>query len=195
MSLRQQLLKKFYPALLWLTGAANKNNRFIEHSPQNPPLSFYELTATTINAQPFAFSTLKGKKVLLVNTASDCGYTAQYAELQQLYAQFGEKLTIIGVPSNEFKEQEKGTATDIENFCKRNYGVTFILLEKSIVKNGAEQHPVYQWLTDPQKNGWNTQEPVWNFSKYLVDEQGRLTHYMDPSVSPLDTRVVNAITN
>ncbi len=88
MSLRQQLLKKFYPALLWLTGAANKNNRFIEHSPQNPPLSFYELTATTINGQPFAFSTLKGKKVLLVNTASDCGYTAQYAELQQLYQQF-----------------------------------------------------------------------------------------------------------
>ena len=195
MSLRQQLLKKFYPALLWLTGAANKNNRFIEHRPQDPPLSFYELTATTINGQPFAFSTLKGKKVLLVNTASDCGYTAQYAELQQLYAQFGDKLTIIGVPSNEFKEQEKGTATDIENFCKRNYGVTFILLEKSRVKKGVEQHSVYQWLTDPQKNGWNTQGPVWNFSKYLVDEQGRLTHYMDPSVSPLDTRVVNAISH
>lgn len=116
MSIRQQLLKTFYPALLWLTGAANKNNRFIVQSPQQPPVSFYTLTATTINGQPFDFSTLKGKKVLLVNTASDCGYTAQYAELQQLHARFGDKLMIVGIPSNEFKQQEQGTDTEIENF-------------------------------------------------------------------------------
>jgi glutathione peroxidase len=195
MSIRQQLLKTFYPALLWLTGAANKNNRFIVQSPQQPPVSFYTLTATTINGQPFDFSTLKGKKVLLVNTASDCGYTAQYEELQQLFARFGDKLMIVGIPSNEFKQQEQGTDTEIENFCKRNYGVTFVLLQKSIVKKTSGQSPVYQWLTDPQKNGWNKQEPVWNFSKYLIDEQGRLTHYMDPSVSPLDNRVVDAITH
>lgn len=189
MSIRQQLLKSFYPALLWLTGVSNKNNRFIAHAPQDPPVSFYTLTATTLNGQPWAAADCKGKKILLVNTASDCGYTAQYAELQQLFATYGNQLTIIGIPSNEFKKQEQGSATEIENFCKRNYGVTFILLEKSIVKKGPQQHSLYQWLTDPQKNGWNSQAPVWNFSKYMVDEQGRLTHYMDPSVSPLDFRI------
>ena len=193
MSIRQQLLKTFYPALLWLTGVSNKNNRFVVQTPQQPPESFYTLNATTINGQPFEFSTLKGKKVLLVNTASDCGYTAQYEELQQLFARFGDKLMIVGIPSNEFKQQEQGTETEIESFCKRNYGVTFVLLQKSTVKKTSGQSSIYQWLTDPQKNGWNKQEPVWNFSKYLVDEEGRLTHYMDPSVSPLDNRVVNAI--
>jgi glutathione peroxidase len=193
MSIRQQLLKSFYPALLWLTGVSNKNTRFIAHTPQDAPVSFYSLTATTLTGQPWRAADVKGKKILLVNTASDCGYTAQYAELQQLFATYGNQLMVVGIPSNEFKKQEQGSAADIENFCKRNYGVTFVMLEKAIVKKGVQQHPLYQWLTDPQKNGWNSQEPVWNFSKYLVDEEGRLTHYMDPSVSPLDTRLKQVI--
>jgi len=135
----------------------------------------------------------KVKKVLIVNTASDCGYTAQYAELQSLYTQFGDRLIILGFPCNQFKEQEKGSDQDIASFCQVNYGVTFPLFQKSDVKKGLNQHPVYQWLTDSAKNGWNTQEPVWNFSKYLLDEEGRLTHYIDPSVSPLDPRLIKAI--
>jgi glutathione peroxidase len=130
---------------------------------------------------------------LIVNTASDCGYTAQYAELQSLYTQFGDRLIILGFPCNQFKEQEKGNEQDIASFCQVNYGVTFPLFQKADVKKGINQHPVYQWLTDPAKNGWNKQEPVWNFSKYLIDEEGRLTHYMDPSVSPLDPRLIKAI--
>ena len=195
MSFRQKILRTIYPALMWVTRLSGKNTTVLMRSGIDPRNSLYDLSIQTVSGDSLPLANFRGKYLLIVNTASDCGYTAQYAELQQLYAQYGDKLTIIGVPSNEFKEQEKGTATDIENFCKRNYGVTFILLEKSIVKKDAEQHPVYQWLTDSQKNGWNTQGPSWNFSKYLIDEQGRLTHYMDPSVSPLDTRVVRAITH
>jgi len=161
MTIRQQLLKTFYPALLWLTKAGNKNTQFVVHA--------------------------------AVSAASDCGYTAQYAELQSLHTQFGDRLIILGFPCNQFKEQEKGSDQDIASFCQVNYGVTFPLFQKSDVKKGLNQHPVYQWLTDSAKNGWNTQEPVWNFSKYLLDEEGRLTHYIDPSVSPLDPRLIKAI--
>lgn len=96
------------------------------------------------------------------------------------------------ISCNQFKEQEKGSDQDIASFCQVNYGVTFPLFQKADVK-GINQHPVYQWLSNPAKNGWNKQEPVWNFSKYLIDEEGRLTHYMDPSVSPLDPRLIKAI--
>jgi len=193
MTIRQQLLKTFYPALLWLTKAGNKNTQFIVQAPTPPPVSFYSLQAMGLNGASFDWSGLQGKKVLIVNTASDCGYTAQYAELQSLYTQYADRLVILGFPCNQFKEQEKGNEQDIASFCQVNYGVTFPLFQKADVKKGINQHPVYQWLTDPAKNGWNKQEPVWNFSKYLIDEQGRLTHYMDPSVSPLDSRLIKAI--
>ena len=193
MTIRQQLLKTFYPALLWLTKTGNKNTQFVVHAAVSAPVSFYSLNAVGLNGVSFDWSSLQGKKVLIVNTASDCGYTAQYAELQSLYTQFADRLIILGFPCNQFKEQEKGSEQDIASFCQVNYGVTFPLFQKSDVKKGMNQHLVYQWLTDPAKNGWNTQEPVWNFSKYLLDEEGRLTHYIDPSVSPLDPRLIKAI--
>jgi glutathione peroxidase len=141
----------------------------------------------------FSFEQLKGKKVLLVNTASDCGYTGQYEELQQLHQRFQNKLVILGFPANDFKEQEKGSDAEIAEFCKINYGVTFPLMKKSTVVKGAAQNPVFRWLSDASQNGWNNQAPKWNFSKYLVDENGVLTNYFDPGVSPLSKEVTDTI--
>ena len=158
-----------------------------------PPVSFYSLSATGNNGKELLFETLKGKKVLLVNTASDCGYTAQYAELQKLYRHAKEDLEIIAFPSNDFKEQEQGSDAAIAQFCSVNFGVSFPLTKKAVVVKAPDQHPVYQWLTRAQLNGWNNKAPAWNFSKYLVNENGELTHYFDPGVSPVSTEVLQAI--
>ena len=193
MTIRQQLLKTFYPALMWLTRLSGVNARLITHAAVTPSVSFYSLQAQLLNSKEFDWSSLKGKKVLLVNTASDCGYTAQYAELQQLYEKFSDRLVILGFPSNEFKEQEKGSASSISSFCSVNYGVQFPILQKAVVLRGPLQHPVYQWLTSASQNGWNDQPPSWNFAKYLVDEEGRLILYADPSISPMDARIQQLI--
>ncbi|HXL59000.1 MAG TPA: glutathione peroxidase, partial [Chitinophagaceae bacterium] len=135
----------------------------------------------------------KGKKVLLVNTASDCGYTGQYEELEKLYQQYKQRLIVIGFPANDFKEQEKGSDEEIAQFCTINYRITFPLMKKSIVIKSPGQNEVFQWLTDKNKNGWNDQQPVWNFSKYLVNEEGILSWYFDPSISPMSNSAINAI--
>ena len=156
-------------------------------------LSFYDLSATQIDGKEIKFADFKGKKLLLVNTASDCGYTNQYADLQKLYEDFSNKLVVIGFPANDFKEQEKGTDEEIAQFCQKNYGVTFPIMKKSVVIKSAQQNPVYQWLTDSSKNGWCNQQPSWNFSKYLLDENGVLTNYFDPSVSPLSKEITDKL--
>ena len=158
-----------------------------------PLISFYDLKGKLNNGSEISLATFKGKKVLLVNTASDCGYTNQYEDLQKLSEQYKEKLVILGFPANDFKEQEKGTDAAIAEFCKANFGVTFPLMQKSVVIKSAEQNPVFQWLTDSTKNGWNNKFPSWNFSKYLVNENGVLTNYFDPSVSPMNSEVLHAI--
>lgn len=193
MTLRQRLLKLAYPVLMWGTRLGNKNTIVLTHAPQKAPVSFYDLQATLTNGTSIDWSLLKGKKVLLVNTASDCGYTPQYAALQELQDRFTDRLVVIGFPANDFKEQEKGDNASIATFCERNYGVRFLLTQKTSVVPGSMQHPVYRWLTDSTLNGWNTKSPSWNFSKYLVDEEGRLTHYFDPSVSPLSDAVIGAL--
>ena len=193
MTIRQQLLKTIYPVLMWFTRAGGVNARLVTHAPVSPPVSFETLRAVLSNGQSLDWETLQGKKVLIVNTASDCGYTAQYADLQQLQERYPDKLIVLGFPSNDFNQQEKGTDTAIHQFCQRNYGVTFPLMQKSSVLPGAQQHPVYQWLTKAAQNGWNDLSPSWNFSKYLIDEEGRLLLYADPSVSPLDSRLLQLI--
>lgn len=158
-----------------------------------PAVSFYNLAAALNSSARLSFEELKGKKVLIVNTASNCGYTNQYAELQKLYEQHKEQLIVIAFPANDFKEQEKGSDEEIASFCKLNYGVAFPLAKKSTVIKSPGQNEVFQWLTDKSKNGWNDTEPSWNFSKYLVNEEGILTHYFDPSISPLSSEVTDAI--
>jgi len=195
MTYRQKLLKTVYPAWMWWTKLMGKNVKQLGNENKTPVVSFYSLKDTLNNGTAFDFASLRGKKVLLVNTASDCGYTNQYSELQQLYEQYKDSLVIIGFPANDFKEQEKGTDDEIAQFCKLNYSINFTLMKKSSVIKSAGQNPVFKWLTDSSQNGWNSKQPTWNFSKYLVNKQGVLTHYFDPSVSPLSEAVVAAVKN
>ncbi|MDN3658429.1 glutathione peroxidase [Ferruginibacter paludis] len=192
MTIKQRLLKVFYPALMKLSGL--KKDRIKINGQKIPPVvSIYTLKLLKSNNELLSLSDLKGKKILLVNTASDCGYTHQYEALEKLYKKFNNKLIILGFPANDFKEQETGTDEDIASICKINYGVSFPLMKKSRVIKGADQNAVFNWLSSADKNGWNNKAPVWNFSKYLVDEEGVLTHYFDPSVSPLGTEMLAAI--
>lgn len=192
MTYRQKVLKAVYPAFMWFTKLTGKNAEELSGI-KEPPVPFYTQQAILINGDTIDFSSFKGKKVLLVNTASDCGYTNQYDDLQKLSEMYKDKLVILGFPANDFKEQEKGTDKEIAEFCKVNFGVTFPLMQKSIVVKSPQQNSVFQWLTESTKNGWNDKAPTWNFSKYLVNEKGMLTNYFDPSVSPLSDAVTKAI--
>lgn len=156
-------------------------------------VSFYTLSATLNDGNKLDFSTLKGKKVLIVNTASKCGFTPQYEGLESLYEKYKDRLVIIAFPANDFANQEKGSNEEIAQFCKKNYGVTFpIALKGGVIKNN-EQQEVFKWLTDNGLNGWNDQAPQWNFSKYLISEDGRLLNYFPSKVNPLDSKIIEAI--
>lgn len=180
--------------MMRLTRLFGSNNRILENNENiSPPARFYELKAITNDGNEFQFSRLKGKKVLIVNVASDCGYTAQYESLQELHEKHKDKVAILGFPANDFQEQEKGSDEEIKQFCKTNYNITFSLFKKSKVINGEEQNPVYEWLTDASKNGWNEHQPDWNFSKYLIDEKGKLLYFFGPSISPLGEEILSAI--
>ena len=194
MTWRQSLLKTIYPVLMLKSKLfPGKKDVQLNTARTSSPVSFYSLNATTIAGSPLAFDSLKGKKVLLVNTASDCGYTGQFDELERLQRQYAGKIVVLGFPANDFKQQEKGDNASIAEFCRMNYGVSFTMLGKSSVIKGAEQNPVFRWLSDPAANGWCGQAPVWNFCKYLVDENGTLLGYFSQQVSPLDKRLTDLI--
>ena len=193
-SMRQKILKAFYPLLTGITKLTGKNSKVhLAETSVQPPVPFYNMSVQLNNGSLLPLESLKGKKVLLVNTASDCGYTAQYEELQKLHEQYKDKLVIIGFPANDFKEQEKGSDDEIAEFCKINYGVTFPLAVKSSVIKGPSQNEIFKWLSDSSRNGWNQHAPVWNFSKYLVSEKGDLLGYFEPSVSPVGKEIISAI--
>lgn len=155
--------------------------------------SFYSFKATTIDGQPFDLSTLKGKKVLVVNTASKCGNTPQYAQLEDLYKKYGgDKFTIIGFPANNFLSQEPGTNAQIKEFCIKNYGVTFPMMSKISVK-GKDQDPLYAWLTNKDENGVMDAPVKWNFQKFMIDENGHLVGMVAPGTSPMTDKIVNWI--
>lgn len=194
MNFRQRVLKAVYPVLTWMGRTTGKNSAvYSNDSLVSPVQSIYDLSVTLNNGDVIPLSTYKGKKMLIVNTASHCGYTDQYDELQKLYAANSGNLVVIGFPANDFKEQEKGSDEEIAQFCKLNYGVTFPLVKKSSVLKGPDQHPVYQWLTNKNKNGWTNKKPSWNFSKYLVNEDGILVNYFDPSIIPTGKEITAAI--
>jgi len=194
MTYRQKVLKAVYPVLMWLGKLTGKKTNELSGI-KKPPVSFYSLKGILNNGDTLDFASLKGKKIMVVNTASNCGYTNQYTDLQKLSEQYKDKLVVLGFPANDFKEQEKGTNEEIAKFCKANYDVTFPLMQKSTVIKSAQQNPVYQWLTDSTKNGWNSKPPAWNFTKYIINEEGVLTNYFGSSISPMSDDVKKAIKN
>mgnify|MGYP003338917712 FL=1 len=193
MSYRQSILKTIYPAIMWSSKAAGKKQIQWNQENKIPLVPIYSLTTKDINGKDFDFSSVKGKKILLVNTASDCGFTGQYEALEKLQEKYSSSLVVIGFPANDFKEQESKDNESIATFCKKNYGVSFPLMSKSVVVKKQNQNEVFRWLSEASMNGWNQQAPVWNFCKYLVNEQGVLTHYFPMTVDPLDASVVEAI--
>ncbi len=193
MSYRQSILKSIYPMIMWSTHSNGKKQSLENKNGATPSMSFYDLTMTAIDGTPFNFSNVKGKKILIVNTASDCGYTGQYEALEQLQQKYKDQLVVIGFPANDFKGQEKSDNQNIAAFCKKNYGVSFPLMEKSIVIKNNQQNLVHKWLSDPSLNGWCSQEPAWNFCKYLINEQGVLVNYFPMTIDPLDPLVIAAI--
>ncbi|UJP63465.1 glutathione peroxidase [Mongoliitalea daihaiensis] len=154
--------------------------------------SIYDFKMKDINGDEVDFSQFKGQKLLLVNVASKCGYTPQYEDLQKLHEQYGEQVTIIGFPANNFGGQEPGTNEQIKEFCSSKFGVTFTMMDKISVK-GADKHPLYRWLSDKDMNGWNDKEPSWNFCKYFIDENGELVKFFPSSVKPTDQQIVDLI--
>lgn len=193
MTIRQRVLKAVYPAFMWMNRIAGKSKGAAAPAVKTPVVDFYSLKPVLNSGDTLDLSSLKGKKILLVNTASDCGYTDQYSDLQKLYEQENGQLVILAFPANDFKEQEKGSDEAIASFCKKNYGITFPLMKKSVVSRSAGQHPVFAWLSDAAQNGWNNQAPSWNFCKYLVNKEGALTHFFPSSVSPLGKEIKEAL--
>jgi glutathione peroxidase len=153
--------------------------------------SIYDISIHKLDGSSLDLGQFKGKKLLIVNVASACGYTPQYKQLQELYEKFNSKLEIIGVPCNDFGAQEPGSAQEIQQFCEKNFGVTFTLTEKvGILQN---THPLYQWLMNQSENGHSDNEVKWNFFKFLVDENGQLKGAFSSGVSPFDESLLNQI--
>jgi glutathione peroxidase len=152
--------------------------------------SLHDFTVATLEGSEFNFSSLKGKKVLIVNTASECGYTPQYKDLEALYQKYNTKnFTVIGFPCNDFGGQEPGSSAEIKTFCTKNYGVTFPMMGKISIATS----PVYQWLTSKAQNGVLDATVKWNFNKFLIDENGKVVKHLASSVKPMDAEITNWI--
>ena len=153
--------------------------------------SIYDYSATSIDGDSISLSEYKNKKILIVNLASKCGYTYQYEDLQKLHQEYGDKIAVLGFPSNDFLYQEPGSDEKIKTFCSKNYGVTFPLFSKISVKKNQKQHPIYSWLSHKTLNDKIDNAPSWNFCKYLVDENGLLVAYFNSKVNPLDNQILD----
>ncbi len=160
-----------------------------DNSGNKPTVSIYEIAINDIDGNSLDLKQFKGKKILFVNVASKCGFTKQYAELEKLYEQNKEQLVVIGLPCNQFGEQEPGSAEEIKSFCSLNYGVSFPITEKINVK-GDDQHPIYQWLTQKEKNGVKNSSVKWNFQKYLVDENGNYVNFWYSMTEPMSKKIM-----
>ncbi len=155
--------------------------------------SFYDFSVKTLEGEEYDLAQLKGKKVLIVNTASRCGFTSQYEDLQKLFDEYGaDNFTIIGFPANNFMHQEPGSDEKIREFCTRKFDVSFPMMSKISVK-GKDMHPVYSWLTKKEENGKMDSSVKWNFQKYMVDENGELVGFVSPKTKPYDPKIISWI--
>ena len=150
--------------------------------------SIYDIGINALDGKPISLKDFKGKKLLFVNVASACGFTKQYKELQALSNTYADNLVVIGSPCNQFGKQEPGNASEIQEFCEVNFGVTFLLTEKIDVK-GSKQHPLYQWLTSKELNGRKSSSVKWNFQKYLVNEKEDLIDYYFSITKPMSSKI------
>jgi glutathione peroxidase len=156
--------------------------------------NFHSFTMKTIDGEDISLSSFKGKKVLVVNVASKCGFTPQYEDLQKLYEEYGgDDFTIVGFPANNFLSQEPGTNEEIKEFCTVNYGVSFPMMAKISVK-GKNMHPLYEWLTKKENNGVMDARVTWNFQKFMIDEEGKLVDMASPKTKPFDRKITDWIT-
>lgn len=151
-------------------------------------MSLYDIKINAIDGNPIDLNNYKAKHILFVNVASECGFTGQYEDLQKLYDTYSDKLMVIGVPCNQFGGQEPGSSETIQEFCKKNYGVTFLITEKIDLK-GKNQHPLYQWLTDKKLNGVKSSNVKWNFQKYLIDKNGQFVDFFYSITKPLSSKI------
>ncbi len=159
----------------------------------NAQESFYDFTVKTLEGEDFSMAQLKGKKIMIVNTASRCGLTGQYKHLEAIYKKYGgDDFVIVGFPANNFLKQEPGSNEEIREFCTKNYGVTFLMMAKISVK-GRDMAPIYQWLTQKEKNGVEDSSVKWNFQKYLIDENGKLVKVISPRTKPNSDEIINWI--
>jgi glutathione peroxidase len=161
-------------------------------TPGDSATSIHNFSVKALDGSTINFADYKGKKILIVNTASKCGYTPQYKDLEALYEKYKEKLVIIGFPANNFGAQEPGSSTEIKEFCTKNYGVTFPLAEKISVK-GDDMAPIYQWLTQKAKNGVLDATIKWNFNKFLLNEKGQVIAKFDSGVAPMSDDIVGKL--
>ncbi len=157
--------------------------------------SIYDYTVLNIDGDEVSIKSFKGKKIIIVNVASKCGYTPQYEGLEKLNKDYSGKVVVLGFPSNDFLWQEPGKNSEIKEFCSTNYGVTFQLFDKIKVKKGKNQNPLYTWLSYKELNGVNDNAPNWNFCKYLINEQGKLVNFYTSSIKPQDQKILDFINN
>lgn len=171
---------------------STNNNNMDNTAPADSVTSIHKFSVKALDGTTINFADFKGKKILIVNTASECGYTPQYKDLQALYEKYKEKLVIVGFPANNFGGQEPGTATEIKAFCTKNYGVTFIMADKISVK-GDDMAPIYQWLTQKSQNGVLDASIKWNFNKFLLNEKGEIIAKFDSGTKPMGDDIVGKL--
>ena len=158
----------------------------------NAQKSIHDIEINNISGDPIDLTTFKGKYILFVNVASECGFTPQYEGLEELHEQFKDDLIVIGLPCNQFGGQEPGSEKDIQQFCTKNFGISFLLTEKVKVK-GEEQHPLYAWLTNKRLNGSSSSIVKWNFQKYIVDKDGKFVNYFYSTTKPLSRKITSIL--
>jgi glutathione peroxidase len=189
------MIKLIAATVMLISCAQAQNNSTITNMSTNEmatAASIHSFTVKALDGSSINFADYKGRKILIVNTASECGYTPQYKELEALYEKYKTKLVIVGFPANNFGGQEPGSNTEIKSFCEKNYGVTFPMAEKISVK-GNDIAPIYKWLTNKSENGVLDAEIKWNFNKFLLDENGHIIAKFDSGTTPMSEEITGKL--